>query len=184
MRKMRKGFTLVELLVVISVLGALAAMMSMSGSEALTSAKTANIISNLRSFVAATHEYYVDNLDQWYGKTTKPAITEIRKYMNKGISENTNAPHEAVLTNYVIATEDPKDSSYAEVDWYIGYTLPTSVSAAELAALKAKLKGRANAVGLYGGTAENDVIASPAIYDGGTSAVIWMKAHEKSQRTS
>ena len=184
MKKLRKGFTLVELLVVISVLGALAAMMSISGSEAMTTAKVANIISNLRNFSAATHEYYVDNLDQWYGKTTKPDITEIRKYMNKGISDNTDAPHEAVLTNYVIATEDASSSSYAEVDWYIGYTLPTAVSAGELAALKAKLKGRANAVGLYGGTATDGVIASPAIYTGGNDTVIWMKAHEKSQRSS
>ncbi len=48
MRNKRRGFTLIELLIVIVVIGILAAMMMFSSTEAVSSAKASNIISNLR----------------------------------------------------------------------------------------------------------------------------------------
>ena len=60
----RKGFTLVELLIVIVVIGVLSTMMMLSSTEAVSSAKAATIISNLRNLKTATLAWYADNLDR------------------------------------------------------------------------------------------------------------------------
>lgn len=58
---LRKGFTLVELLIVIIVIGVLAAMLMMSSSEAVSSAKAAAIINNLTEFKIAVNAWYTSN---------------------------------------------------------------------------------------------------------------------------
>ncbi|MBQ6435326.1 MAG: type II secretion system protein, partial [Synergistaceae bacterium] len=57
----RKGFTLVELLIVIVVIGILSAMMMLSSTEATTSAKATAIVSNLRNIKTAALAYYADH---------------------------------------------------------------------------------------------------------------------------
>ncbi|MBR1486310.1 MAG: prepilin-type N-terminal cleavage/methylation domain-containing protein [Synergistaceae bacterium] len=59
----RKGFTLIELLIVIVVIGILSAMMMLSSDEAVSSAKAAKIISDLRNLKTAALAWYADNLD-------------------------------------------------------------------------------------------------------------------------
>ncbi|MDY6400374.1 MAG: type II secretion system protein [Synergistales bacterium] len=59
----RKGFTLVELLIVIVVIGVLSAMMMLSSTEAVSSAKAAKVINNLRQLKTAALSWYMDNLD-------------------------------------------------------------------------------------------------------------------------
>ena len=185
MKKMRRGFTLVELLVVISVLGALAAMMSMSSSEAITSAKAANIISNLRTMTAAVNEYYADNRNRFYGAdadNNSPELAEIQYYMNKGISEQTSVP-EAKLDNYYVITDTlGTGETYAGVNWYVGYKFTGNE---EDLAVKQKLAKRAKEVGLYGSTAVGAVPTSDSgmtIFEA-SHAVVWMVAREKSLRT-
>ena len=190
MKKMRKGFTLIELLVVVSVLGSLAAMMSIASGEAMTSAKAAKIINNLRNFAAAANEYYADNMNRFYGvaTTNAPEIAKIRLYMNEG-SKNSTEP-EAKLTNYCVATATVANKSYAEVDWYVGYAFPAAnaIGAAESEAIKIKLEGRAKEIGLYGSAALDtdadtlQVIQTEANFVASTHNVIWFKAREKSRR--
>ncbi len=59
-----KGFTLVELLIVLVIIGILGAMMMISSSEAVSSAKATTIISDLRAVKAAALSYYTDHSDK------------------------------------------------------------------------------------------------------------------------
>jgi general secretion pathway protein G len=54
------GFTLVELLIVVMIIGILAGMMLLSAGSATDSAETAKIINDLRSLKGAALLYYVD----------------------------------------------------------------------------------------------------------------------------
>ena len=71
----RRGFTLVELLIVIVVIGILSAMMMFSSTEAVSSAKASNIVSNLNIMKKAVIAWYTDNYhrvkeEAWSGKKT------------------------------------------------------------------------------------------------------------------
>ena len=59
MKRTRKGFTLVELLIVIAVVAVLAVMMTMSSTDAVDSARANTIISSLNSLKAAAYQMYV-----------------------------------------------------------------------------------------------------------------------------
>ena len=61
MKKSRKGFTLVELLIVIGIIGILGAMGMMGGTEANNIATASKIIEEFRIIGAAMNMYYADN---------------------------------------------------------------------------------------------------------------------------
>ncbi len=60
----RRGFTLVELLIVILVIGVLAAMMILSATESVASAKAAAVISNMRNLKTAVIAWQLENMDK------------------------------------------------------------------------------------------------------------------------
>ena len=60
----RKGFTLIELLIVIAITGILAAMIFMSSSEAIATARAAAIIANLETLKKATVQWYINNREK------------------------------------------------------------------------------------------------------------------------
>lgn len=61
MRKCRNGFTLIELVIVMLVIGVFAAMMMFSSTEAEKSARVQNIINNLNQLHKAVSSWYLDN---------------------------------------------------------------------------------------------------------------------------
>ena len=167
----RKGFTLVELLIVIVVIGILSAMMMLSSTEAVTSARASNIVSNLRNFKTAAMAMYVDyldNMDQCKTPenkdtafpTTFAAGTQsdqdkiLVKYMNKGDSNtgDTDTDH------YHIVLGTATINSKSMKAYYVMYDNASDSRVQE------KLVGRAASVGLLKaaattGTATDDVYA-------------------------
>ena len=149
----RRGFTLVELLIVIVVIGILSAMMMLSSTEAVTSAKASNIVSNLRNLKTAALAMYIDSMDQFDKHEITPEIAKVVKYMNGG--ENFNE------TGYSITSND---------GWYLSYNI--SGTNTEKTQIEQKLKGRAKSVGLLkddGGT------GSDHVYDGGPTVYYFVR---------
>ena len=138
----RKGFTLVELLIVIVVIGVLSAMMMLSSTEAVSSARASNIISNLRNWKTAALAWYVDHInDVDSGKlvfgTTDPGAKskDIAKYLN-----SESAP------GYTLATQNGS--------WFIEYNgsdLNNNVAT--------KLNARRHSVGISGSKTSKDASA-------------------------
>lgn len=138
----RKGFTLVELLIVIVVIGILSAMMMLSSTEAVTSARASNIVSNLRNFKTAALAMYVDHLDDMdKGQLPTPASGQsthgmLVQYMNKGGSSSTTSDN---TDNYnLVITKE------GGIYVYIENVSDTRV--------QEKLAGRAGSVGLFSDT--------------------------------
>ena len=59
----RKGFTLVELLIVVAILGALAAVMTVSSGSSISKSKATAIANNLRICTTATQLYVLESGD-------------------------------------------------------------------------------------------------------------------------
>ena len=178
----RKGFTLVELLIVIVVIGVLSAMMMLSSTEAVSSAKASNIISGLRNMKPAILSWYADNIDrvQKDGDTYKIELNgtplqvssgflaksegqaEILKYLSN--SDSISLKHRGNINNngagvgcYAII---PANKS---AKWYICYNIGKDTKVRE------KLKSRATSVGLLGVTdpsAGVDAGLTEKTYDG------------------
>ncbi|MBQ7196416.1 MAG: type II secretion system protein [Synergistaceae bacterium] len=94
----RKGFTLVELLIVIVVIGVLSAMMMLSSTEAVSSAKAATIISDMRVLKTAVLEWYMDNLDK-VKKNSKGEYKINDKYIGDYFSKEGQADLQKYLGN-------------------------------------------------------------------------------------
>lgn len=144
----RKGFTLVELLIVIVVIGILSAMMMLSSTEAVTSAKASNIVSNFRNLKTAALSLYVDSLDMWKDSTTAEAtltgageaqgINLIKGYLNNGSDGDFTVYGVDVQNNSTITNET---QTLAEKSWYLKCKVDDT-------RVREKLVGRAKSVGL------------------------------------
>ena len=144
-----EGFTLVELLIVIVVIGILSAMMMLSSTEAVSSAKASNIVSNLRNLKTAALSWYIDSMDEVEKSTFTLANTThlplVKKYLSNGNAD---------LTGYEIVADSSKK-------WYIKY----SGGDMSNASVVNKLEARRKSVGLFNAnnstkTADNDKLTT------------------------
>ena len=63
MKKTRKGFTLVELLIVVAIVGVLATMMSLAASDQTPKAKAAKIVADFRTIRSGLAIFLMDSAD-------------------------------------------------------------------------------------------------------------------------
>ena len=145
-RKSRAGFTLVELLAVIVIIGILTSGILLSGGAATSSARALNIVNDLRGMKEAVLMMYIDKMDNFDSGNTD--FSKLK-------------PHEA-LKDYVDNPEKYDDAHYGfAVDngkWYVTYTIQNSDPGA--ADIKKALTGRAKSAGLF-----KDISRDP--YNGG-----------------
>ena len=131
----RKGFTLVELLIVIVVIGILSAMMMLSSTEAVSSARANNIVSNLRNLKTAALAMYTDYMDHVDKQGTKYKVRQsfdvVKQYMSQGESSGT------AWNGYGIAGNTTNGK------WFVYY------NGSMESRVKEKLKSRASSVGLW-----------------------------------
>ena len=200
----RRGFTLVELLIVILVIGVLSMMMILSSTEAVTTAKATKIISDMNQLKRAALAWYLDNYqriaikmngtksDGFYvdGKKFHELLNgkgaEITKYLS-----STNVALNSKTANY---SSNEQNEYGAEVGYYalymgngntvcyVVYRISQNNNAAEETKLKEKLQARASSAGLlkyrFGNRDSNNKSTSKtSLYDG-ADANVFMKVFE------
>ncbi len=127
--RVRKGFTLVEMLIVIVVIGVLSSMMMISSTESINSAKASDIITSLNNIKVAALAHYVDSFDT-YNRTPTQAldIANIKPYLNNGSS---------LTSEYGVESNNKL--------WFAKCDLTKLGNNSQI---KSKLAGRANSAGL------------------------------------
>ena len=85
-KKKRSGFTLVELLIVIIILAALAATMTMNSGNAVVNAKAETIVQNLSTLCNAAMIYYQDHPND----ASVEGFKNLRKTYLGGLANNKN----------------------------------------------------------------------------------------------
>lgn len=137
MLKRRSGFTLVELLIVIIIIGILAGAMLLVAGSGGDSAEATKIISDLRSLKSAALLYYADHPIN----PQMPNTTDLQKYMDRVLG----ASYDITGTNGT--------SPYFD-NWWISSTTNKSTG------VQQKLEDRATEVGLYGSANSSDIYSS------------------------
>ena len=183
LNRKHRGFTLVELLIVIVVVGVLAAMM-LSSTEAVSSARANNIISNLRNIKTAALAFYVDNLDaivvdgsntklnpskiadigtdgiNWFGDIVKAHKSIIKKYLgdngNLSLNDEVSNKNYCKEGGYVVRCADNGKT------WYVVYRFASGETS-----IRGKVASRASSLGLFGlnDTSTNSLTAASHTYN-------------------
>ena len=173
--RMRKGFTLMEMLVVIVTLGILSAVMLLSSLEAVSSADASNIINNMQQIKMATYAWYKDNLSRLIPdgsggykirtKGTDQKFSEFIRDHKSEISQYLDNANTLILRSTEDSSNNTGDYTLIEAtvnkrkSWYVCYnsgTKSTTITnygeeAPELR-IKDKIAGRAKTLQLLGKT--------------------------------
>ena len=101
--KAKSGFTLVEILIVVVILGILAAIVIPQFTEASTEAKTSSLVSDLQSVRSQIQLYKIQHLDQLPGtQSTLDFVTAMTTYtLQDGTSASPQEPADGVYGPYL-----------------------------------------------------------------------------------
>lgn len=143
--KMRKGFTLVELLIVIVIIGILAAAMLLSTTSATASAKASTIITDLRSMKAALLLLYADSMDNM--PTVDNALQALKPYIDN--------PQKYLDTNSGFKIEAGEGGAVGK--WIMSFNVGDKMKGSDLGDVKKKLAEKAEKVGLFADKKAKDV---------------------------
>ena len=161
-RSMRKGFTLVELLIVIAVLGSLSAAMTMSASTATAKAKATSIANNLKIFTSGAQVYRFEHDDD-IGTVDVDTTTMLSETV-PNFSDFTNAgddDNDTIL--YAAIDADADDNALLGPDnWTIEVTLNGTDKSDIVTALK-NIKGFK---GLADATDDADYVITYNVFSG------------------
>ena len=180
-----RGFTLVELLIVIVVIGILSAMMMLSSTEAMSSAEAAKIASNLRTLRTAALQWYVDHID-WVQPDGKVKLNNtgtaqsiqhysttqlgLDKYLGHGQITMTAKSNTSLTPGtygiYDVGKDSTQNDQEFRTTWFVGYRFNSN----ELNTIREKLRGRAKTLGLrFAGDYPNSVAKE------GAETTIWLR---------
>lgn len=147
----RKGFTLVELLIVIIIIGILAGAMMLVAGTSRDSAEASRIISDLRNMKAAALMWMAENPmgysnDNWEDFQGDPS--PLNKYLDRALDKNTMRFKFEVGT--IVQSWD-EDKPVGETVWLLGYDLAKGDKYEEVrSGVKKNLENQAESAGLYG----------------------------------
>ena len=156
MKKFRKGFTLLELLVVIGVMGIMSSMAMMAGQQTTNAARATNIADSLEKAASAMMMYYSDNAEDIAinGDTAANIVAGANAYLKQTAALVDNQDY-GKYTVYVVGNVPTQT-------WWISYTLPDT----DVAGIGPIMKNKAERMGLKKATTSttND-------YDGTTEEI-------------
>ncbi|MEW6236492.1 MAG: prepilin-type N-terminal cleavage/methylation domain-containing protein [Candidatus Omnitrophota bacterium] len=106
----RRAFTLIELLIVVAIIGVLAAIAVPNFINAQTRAKVAKVKSDFKAIYTAQEMYYLDNNN--YAPPFKlQALTSPLSYI-------ANVPQDVFPPRHILKTGGGQGEAYAAVTWY------------------------------------------------------------------
>ncbi|MBQ7169967.1 MAG: prepilin-type N-terminal cleavage/methylation domain-containing protein [Synergistaceae bacterium] len=171
MKRTRKGFTLVELVIVLGVVSILGAMGMVSGSEVSNMANANKIIEDFKMISAAMNMYYADNK----AKCDATAVANLPAQIKTGLA-NYMKSTDALLDKSASGTANNGKYLITVVntsEWWLTFTL-----SAENTKLAKILENKAPQEGLMATAAETTTdsssgTASPNLYKAEGKTVCW-----------
>ena len=116
MKKARKGFTLVELLIVIAIIALLGTMGLVSGKEANTIAEAQKVVDNFHIISAALEMYYGD-----HGVSASDSATTLKTALGAYLKDTDMIVDSSAVEKFLITVQAATDDAPAM--WWLTYTL-------------------------------------------------------------